>query len=269
MTSVGSRRMIECAGLVLASLGFVAAYAAMQHSFIDAASWSGILLFALLIFLMLFSVRKRLPFLPLIRASIWLRVHLYVGLFSIVVFLAHNGISVPQGNLERLLAAFFVVTAASGMIGFILAQVLPSRLTAHGENLTYEQIPALCQSLRKEVEQLVITSAESTDSSTIADFYQANLARYFSKPSLLFGAMLIETRAPVKLLERLEGLRRYLNPEEEKIAEKLKDFVLAKENLDVQWNLQGILKLWLFVHIPFSVGLLAIALTHIALVWKF
>jgi hypothetical protein len=67
----------------------------------------------------------------------------------------------------------------------------------------------------------------------------------------------------------LEGLKRYLNEEEEEIAEQLIEMVVTKKNLDVQWNLQSVLKFWLFIHVPLSFGLLALAAAHIALVWQF
>jgi hypothetical protein len=269
MIPLWARRILGFVGLILVSVFVLGVHSALQHSFFDATSASGITLLLLIALLMLFGVRKRLSFLPLLRASVWLKFHTYVGLLSLVVFVAHNGPSIPQGGLERLLAAVFVVTAISGIGGLILSRILPARLTAHGENLNYQQIPALCQSLREEVETLILTATESTDSSTIADFYEMNLATYFARPRFLWGNLFPETRVHRKLTDRLEGLKRYLNEEEEEIAEQLIEMVVTKKNLDVQWNLQSVLKFWLFIHVPLSFGLLALAAAHIALVWQF
>ena len=57
--------------------------------------------------------------------------------------------------------------------------------------------------------------------------------------------------------------------EKESVAEQLIEMVVTKKNLDVQWNLQSVLKFWLFIHVPLSFGLLALAAAHIALVWQF
>ncbi len=269
MMPFSARQTLSMIGLLAAGTVFLLLDTTLSHSFIDTASISGIILFALLCFLMLFSVRKRLSFLPLLPASQWLKAHTYVGLFAFFVFLAHNGASVPRGGLEQLLAAFFVITGLSGIGGLILSRVLPARLTAHGENLNYQRIPAHCEQLRKEVQELVLSSAEATNSSTIADFYEANLASYFASPRFLWGNLFPETRVPRKLTERLEGLKRYLNEDEEKIVEELIEMVIAKKNLDVQWNLQSVLKFWLFFHVPLSFGLMVLAVAHIALVWQF
>lgn len=264
-----SRQTIGAIGLVVVSIGFVTLHIILDHNFVNVTWLSGLVLFILLCLLMLFGVRKRLPTLPLLPASFWLKAHTFVGLFALVVFFAHNGLSIPFGTLERFLAAFFLFTGLSGIIGLILSRIIPGRLTAHGENLNFERIPVLCQQLRKEVEAMVLESAEATGSTTIADFYQKNLRNYFAKPLFLLGTWLERKNKRVNLKERLEGLKRYLNSEEEKIAEELIEMVTTKQNLDVQWSLQGILKLWLFFHIPLSVGLFALALAHIALVWKF
>ena len=264
-----SRQTIGAIGFLAVAIGFVILHVILAHNFVNVTWLSGLVLFALLCLLMLFGVRKRLPTLPLLPASLWLKAHTYVGLLALVVFFAHNGLSIPFGTLEQCLAAFFLCTGLSGIIGLILSRIIPARLTAAGENLNFERIPVLCQQLRKEVEALVLESAEATSSTTIADFYQANLSTYFSKPLFLLGTWLERKSKRVNLIERLEGLTRYLNAEEEKIAEELIGMIATKQNLDAQWSLQGVLKLWLFVHIPLSFGLFVLALAHIALVWKF
>ena len=269
MIPLSANRIFGLASLFLVSVLVLVVHSALQNTFFDASSTSGIALLLLIALLMLFGVRKRLSFLPLLPASVWLKIHTYVGLLSLVVFVAHNGLSSPQGGLDRLLAAMFVITGVSGIGGLILSRILPARLTAHGENLNYQQIPALCQSLREEVETLILAATESTDSSTISDFYETNLATYFARPRFIWGSLFPETRVPRKLTERLEGLKRYLNEEEEGIAEQLIEMVVKKKNLDVQWNLQSVLKFWLFIHVPLSFGLLALVAAHIALVWQF
>ena len=59
--------------------------------------YTGILLLAILLLLTLFNARKKLPFMPVFRASTWMQIHIYVGLFSVVVFLIHIGFAFPNG----------------------------------------------------------------------------------------------------------------------------------------------------------------------------
>ena len=42
-----------------------------------------------------------------------------------------------------------------------------------------------------------------------------------------------------------------------------------KNELDYQYALQGVLKGWLFIHIPLTYGMLLLAITHLVLAYAF
>src|SRR5437899_1083043 len=71
-------------------LGVLAALLALSAGWIyllnialrQAALWSGFALLALVVFLTAFNTRKKLPFLPLLKASAWMRFHNYAGWFA-------------------------------------------------------------------------------------------------------------------------------------------------------------------------------------------
>jgi hypothetical protein len=67
----------------------------------------------------------------------------------------------------------------------------------------------------------------------------------------------------------LESTRRYLNEAEEGLARTLADLIEAKRNLDAQLAGQRLLKLWLFVHVPLTYGLLVLIAAHVWLVLHF
>src|SRR5207249_2990537 len=83
------------------------------------ALWSGLALLAVVLFLAFFNARKKLPFLPLLKASAWMRFHSYAGWFAVALFLLHIQFRVPQGQLEIVLALLFVAVSASGVAGLI------------------------------------------------------------------------------------------------------------------------------------------------------
>ena len=56
---------------------------------------------------------------------------------------------------------------------------------------------------------------------------------------------------------------RYLNPAEMTLADALADLIEAKRNLDLQLSGQRLLKLWLFVHIPLTYGMLVLTAAHV------
>src|SRR4051812_26458262 len=67
------------------------------------AMYTGALLLALMGGLLLFNARKKLPFLPLLKASTWLQVHVYAGWLTVLVYGLHVGFRWPSGRLGLML----------------------------------------------------------------------------------------------------------------------------------------------------------------------
>ena len=234
-----------------------------------AAIWSGLALMAVLLVLTLFNARKKLPFLPLLRAAAWLRFHSYAGWFSVVLFLLHIEFRVPNGQLEVLLAVLFVAVSVSGIAGLILSRTLPPRLTRHGEEVIFERIAALRSELRGRVEKLVVHSIAETESSTLADYYTTRLWNFFDGPRDRWWHVLGSDHPLHARLAHLAELDRYFNDKERAAAAILADCIRAKDNLDFNSACQGLLKGWLFVHIPLTYSLLLVAAVHGFLAWSF
>ncbi len=269
MKRLRARRTFAVTLLIIVSLAYLWLDHGLKTSFQPAAQISGTLLFCLLLGLAFFNARKKLPFLPLLKASTWMQIHIYVGYFAMLLCAIHAGFKIPTGGLDITVATLFAAVSLSGIFGLIISRSLPSRLTVHGETLTFERIPGLRKNLRSEVENMVVDSVESTGSSTIADFYEKQLSQFFGRP-LHCGAHLLGSKKPLhQLIEKIDGLNRYLNEDERKIMAEITERVRSKDNLDFQWYGQGILKLWLFVHIPLTFGLLIFAAMHGLLAWKF
>ncbi len=261
--TASARRIIVRTGLLAIAGG--SAWTWQRHlatSLHHTAVATGLALFATCLALALFNSRKKLPFLPLLRAATWTQFHIYAGWFSVLLFLIHTGFRWPDGRFECLLASVFALVAVSGIFGLILSRTLPARLTQHGENVIYERIPALRTKLQRDVEALVLKSVEETKSCTIADFYAAQLKAYFDRPRSL-PHYLTRRDAPLKkILGEIRLLERYTNEREHAILAELTECLRAKENLDFQRAGQGLLKYWLFVHIPLTASLLLLGAFH-------
>jgi len=229
---------------------------------------TGLMLFAVVILLTLFNARKKLPFLPLLRASAWMQVHIYVGLLSCVLFLLHAGWRIPRGGLETALALLFYLVSASGVAGLAISRWLPSRMTLLGENVIFERIGALRTAVRCEVEEIVVESVAKTQSSTIADFYELKLRKYFSRRCFFWHHIAGYGEPLFKLLSEVQAVDRYLNAEERGIMTRIVEQIHVKNNLDYQQARQGLLKSWLFVHIPLTYSMILVAVVHGYLAWK-
>jgi hypothetical protein len=181
--------------------------------------------------------------------------------------LIHVNFRVPTGWFEGTLAWLYVLVTGSGMVGLLLSRVLPRRLTTRGSEVVYEKIPALRHALRQAAEALAL--GETTRSPAIAEFYGRKLAGFFAG-SRNFWRHLLESRQPLNVvMVELEDLRRYLNDRERATLEKLAQLVRQKDGLDYHHAVQTTLRLWLFVHVPLTYGLMILSLLHMVLVFAF
>jgi len=233
------------------------------------AMYSGWLLLLLVLVLTFFNARKQLPFLPLLTASTWLQIHVYVGWLSCFVFALHVSGRVPDGRFEFLLGLVFFFVAASGFFGLWLSRWLPPRLARSGESLIFERIPTLRHQLVTELKELVRQAEAETQSTTLADFYVRVLGGYFQRVPPPFASLLGDDPEHHRVTRELAALRRFLNVRELAIADKVAELLEAKRNLDCQLAGQRLLKRWLFVHIPLTYGLLVFIAAHVWLVLNY
>jgi hypothetical protein len=233
----------------------------------DYAFLTGWILLAAMLGLTFFNARKKIPFLPVGKAETWLQIHIYLGFFTVVLFLIHLNFHAPRGGFEITLASLFILVSASGMVGLIFSRTLPRRLATRGGEVIFEKIPALRHATKTAAENLALGA--DAKSPFIAEFYARRLAPFFSAPKN-FWLHLAESRRPVNaLFAELEDLRRFANDIEREKIEKLAALVRQKDGLDYHRALQLALKLWLFVHIPVTYGLLIFTALHVILVFGF
>jgi len=256
------RRLINSLLLVAAGAAAWVLQRQADISLHHTAIITGLVLLAICVGLAFFNARKKLPFIPLLRAATWTQIHIYVGWFAILLFLIHVHFHLPTGLFNITLAVVFALVALSGVFGLILSRVMAFRLTLHGENVMFERIPALRAQLQRDAEAIVVKSVQETKSTTIADFYATRLQPYFARPQSRIRHLL-GLEPPLKaILADVHLLGRYTNDREHAILAELVACLEAKDNLDFQLAGQGLLKYWLFVHIPLTASLLILGVIH-------
>lgn len=237
--------------------------------------WSGWTLFVLILFLALYNFRRKLPGLPLGSSAKWLQSHIYAGALTVVLFVLHTEIQIPNGSLERILALLFLLIAMSGIAGLVLSRVLARRLLTRGSEVMYEWIPTEQKRLRKKAEDLVIAStsaAESAEASLVlTKFYRQHLEEFFARPQNYLNHLLNSTHHLQELLgdKGLKGQDRYLSQQDQERARQLHALVLEKDGLDFHNAVQGTLKYWSFLHAPLTYSLLIVAVIHAILASAF
>jgi len=262
VSSLLARRIRFIVGLVVLSFITYFAWRLLQVSLQPDSICTGLLLFCLVLALTLFNGRKKLPFLPLVRAATWLQIHLYAGWFSLFIFLLHLHFRIPRGPFEVTLALIFCLVILSGIFGLYISRTLPPRMARSGEALLYERMPAFRRHIKRSVEDLIRKAESETESSTLGNFYVDRLRRFFTRVPSAFSALASAEPGMHPLMGEINALSRYLDDREKAIANEIRDWIETKQNLDLQYSCQRLLKLWLFVHIPFTYSLILLGFAH-------
>jgi hypothetical protein len=262
MKTFAARRLSNLGMLLVASAAAIWLDRALTTAFRDASRISGWMLLAMLLFLAGYNVRKKLPVLPLGASSVWLQLHIYVGLFTAVAFGIHVGWRVPGGVIEMLLAALYSLVFLSGLLGLWLSRSLPKRLTTRGEEVLFERIPVRRKRIQSEVEAIVFAGLEESGSTAVAEFYAERLRPFFSHAGNFWQHLVQSNRYRFGLLKEMQTYGRALDGTQRDMMARLVRCVEAKDDLDYQYSLQLTLKYWLFVHVPLTYALLVFALLH-------
>lgn len=235
-------------------------------SFADPAILTGYLQLTLLIGLALFAARKRLPMIPIGRASIWTTVHVTAGLMAAAVFWLHSGTVWPAGLYEQVLTALFYIVIATGILGYILETRLPARLTQSGNEIIYERIPGELARLRAAAQDIVLACVEKTGNDALAQHYCETLHWYFERPRFSLSHAVGSRRAQHWLHHNASTVERYLDDDGKHYQRQLYSLAQEKCSLDLQCAQQSLMKWWLFAHVPPAAVLMVFVIWHLVLV---
>jgi hypothetical protein len=267
MTSLVARRTLGIGMTIMVSATLVILAHLAQGNIGYTSHFSGWTLLALIVFLALYNVRKTVPFLPLGSSSAWLQLHIYVGLLTGTLFAVHVDFSVPDGIFECLLTLIYLSVLLSGLIGLYMTRSFPARLTMLGNEVIFEQIPVVRRELQDRVEALVVIENSDHEKTAIAHFYRHQIRPFLLTHHDLATQLTRGTSARWHQLSRaIEDQNRYLDQEERRLMDEVREHVRRKFQLDTQYALQGALKVWLFFHIPAVWALLIFAFFHSILV---
>jgi hypothetical protein len=257
------RRRVRNIGLTAMAIGAVWLWTRAQERQLGSSAFTtGYVLLAAVMFLALYNVRKKFPFLPLGTSATWLQWHLYVGIGSIGLFALHAGVPWHAGVLNSALAATYLATIGSGVIGLFLTRTIPRQLARVGEEVIYERIPAVRLQVGSQAGDAVIQSVTASGATTLADFYVERLFDFFHRPRGARYFIRPTTERRRSLMSELTAVRRYLSDQEQAACERLFALLRRKDDLDFHEARQRLLKGWLFVHIGLTYGLVVLAFLH-------
>jgi len=196
---------------------------------------------------------------PLGTARNWIQAHVYVGILAMVAVIVHAGFAWPKGAMGWWLLFLSVWVTLTGLLGVWLQKWIPAAL-AEGLRVEalYERIPSLVERLLEEADALM---ADASD--VLERFYQKDVRVSMSRlaPSWVF---VLDVRGgQERALEPFRRMTGFVDAAEKSKVEDLMSIYTEKMELDAQYSLQGILRRWLWLHVPAAGLLMGLLVIHI------
>ena len=269
MTQAGTLRFLLRMGLGTAAVIVVSAVVLIDHwqrqALLEPEIVTGWILLGAIVFLVLFNLRKKLPMVPLGRTSDWLAAHVAIGLATAAVYAVHARELWPSGY-ELALALLFYAVTLSGLLGYLLQRQVPRAVADIEHEVIWERIPAELAALRERAEAIVLECARETGSEVLPRLYREDLAWYFRKPRFVVASLVGDGVSASWLRHRFASVLPYLRGPELSYRDALRVCAKRKVDIDRAFALQGLLKVWLLVHVPATYGFLVLVVWHVILV---
>jgi hypothetical protein len=240
----------------------------------------------LIVWLLLFGIRKRSYSTTLGSTRGWLSAHIYLGTTLILLVLLHCGFQFGW-NLHTLALVLMLIVIFSGFFGVYAYLRYPTLMTRNRESATrdamLEEIQeidqnalALADGIAPEIHAVVLRSIENTrlgggvwtqlrarDGSDIAI---ARIRAAIEKRETQVGEPQ-PLQAGQTIIAMVDFLAGRADDKQSEALRKLIDILSRKRALatrvarDIQY--QAIMEIWLYIHVPLSIALLAALIGHI------
>jgi len=234
----------------------------------NGGSWLGYTLgtlgAGLIVWLSLLGVRKRAMTRGAWSLKAWTSAHVYLGLSLIVVATLHTGFQFGW-NVHTLAYVLMMLVILSGLWGIAAYATLPAALSSNREEQTQEQmiegIRAVDRQLREAAQPLGRAESDLVIAALEEDLFGGGLI------ARLTGTWRrCATAAAIERLSLAEDAGDSAAGRVEKLLIRRK---ARLDRLRRQMRLRALLEVWLFVHVPATVALLAALTAHIVSVFYY
>ena len=210
---------------------------------------------------LLYPVRRRLLGFPFGSTQRWMQFHIYGGLLASLFVLIHAGFRWPSGTMGWLLVLLVFWVTFSGLAGVWLQKWIPA-LISNGLQVEalLERIPEHLAKLQEEAEGLAKGSSE-----ILERFYGENIRPAMAAIMPSWSYMVDVRSGRDRRLDPFARLAPFLGADERPRLDDLKAILTEKLELDAQYSLQRILRLWTVIHVPPSTVLYGLMLFHIGM----
>jgi hypothetical protein len=263
---------------ILTSLAVAASFAATMvlrdyHLRHTGSSWfgyiSGTLGAGLIVWLALLGVRKRYMTDNVWSLKAWVSAHVYLGLSLIVIATLHSGLQFGW-NVHTLAYALMMLVILSGIFGITVYALLPQKLSDNRSETTQSQM----------LEKIHTLDGRLLEVARPLDQAQAALVTRAVQRTRIGGSFwrrLTNAHGNCETLRALKALRaaRKTVPDGkqaqalDQVLSLLDEKSLTLEKARRYIRLRSLLEVWLFIHIPATIALIAALTAHIISVFFF
>lgn len=250
---------------LLLSGGSIAGYLLIdQDPRPNGGTWYGYTLgtigFGLILWLSLLGVRKRRINPGAWSLKAWTSAHVYLGLALAVVGTLHTGFQIGW-NVHTLAYVLMLLVIITGIYGVIVYATLPASLSANRKEMTRAQMLDALTAIDRQLESAAQPLARAEADLVIAAlgqvvFYGGALARLTgSYPGCMTARALKSMGTGSETEARVTALL-------EKRREQLTQIRGAL-------RIRAMLEIWLFIHIPLTIALIAALTAHVISVFYY
>lgn len=247
------------------SLAAIAGYLMIDHEpRPNGGTWYGYTLgtigFGLIVWLSLLGVRKRRITAGAWSLKAWTSAHVYLGLSLVVIGTLHTGFQIGW-NVHTLAYVLMLLVIATGIYGVIAYATLPQSLSANRKAMTRGQMLDALTAIDRQLESAAQPLARAEADLVIAALGQdvfggGALARLTGRyPGCATARALAGIGSASEAEARVLALL-------EKRSEQLAQIRGAL-------RIRAALEIWLFVHIPLTIALIAALTAHVISVFYY
>jgi hypothetical protein len=220
----------------------------------------------LILWLLYFGVRKRRYKSNVGTAQGWLSAHVYLGVALIVVATLHTGFELGW-NVHTLAYVLMILVIASGMYGVFIYLRVPREMTVNAGEDTQGSMLLHIADIDKEMREKALSLPDKLFAVIDKSISGTRLGGSFGR--VISGRdRACPTSAAVKelptLAKGLTGEQLTLNKEVYQLLLQ-KNELLQRVRRDMRYK--AVLDLWLYIHVPLSIALLAALTIHVVSVF--
>ncbi|MEL1249112.1 hypothetical protein [Aurantiacibacter gilvus] len=217
----------------------------------------------LIVWLALLGIRKRRMTEGKWSLKAWTSAHVYLGLALIVIGTMHTGFQLGW-NVHTLAWALMILVIVSGIYGIVVYAMLPEKISANRREMTKGEMLDALAAIDRQLDNASQPLGRAESDLVIAALEQDPFA--FGIVTRLSGNYRkCRTTAALKAF----GEGAVHDEETDKVVKLLRKRRAQLDQIRRQMKLRALLDIWLYVHVPVTIALLAALTAHIISVFYY